>query len=239
MKSNSSKTPKAPNPQQQGLKFIQEAKEFHKSEIDRVRKNSRIAWRISGVCLVITGLAVGAVAGLTPLKTTQPFLVRVDNNTGVTDVVTTLKTAEKTYGEVVDKYWLAQYVRYRESYDWQTIQATYDAAMLLSDPTIQAEFAKFYNNPTAAPHKILRDQYKVIVKVNAISFLGNDVAQIRFEKQTIPTNSVNQPLPPQRFIATVSYAYKNKPQEEKDRLINPLGFQMTSYRVDPENTPNQ
>lgn len=95
MKSNSSKTPKAPNPQQQGLKFIQEAKEFHKSEIDRVRKNSRIAWRISGVCLVITGLAVGAVAGLTPLKTTQPFLVRVDNNTGATDVVTTLKTAEK------------------------------------------------------------------------------------------------------------------------------------------------
>ncbi|HEZ0680627.1 type VI secretion protein [Neisseria meningitidis] len=239
MKTNSNKTPKAPNPQQQGLKFIQEAKEFHKSEIDRVRKNSRIAWRISGVCLVITGLAVGAVAGLTPLKTTQPFLVRVDNNTGVTDVVTTLKTAEKTYGEVVDKYWLAQYVRYRESYDWQTIQAIYDAAMLLSDPTIQAEFAKFYNNPTAAPHKILRDQYKVIVKVNAISFLGNDVAQIRFEKQTIPTNSVNQPLPPQRFIATVSYAYKNEPQEEKDRLINPLGFQMTSYRVDPENTPNQ
>ncbi|HHR6663857.1 virB8 family protein [Neisseria meningitidis] len=239
MKTNSNKTPKAPNPQQQGLKFIQEAKEFHKSEIDRVRKNSRIAWRISGVCLVITGLAVGAVAGLTPLKTTQPFLVRVDNNTGVTNVVTTLKTAEKTYGEVVDKYWLAQYVRYRESYDWQTIQAIYDAAMLLSDPTIQAEFAKFYNNPTAAPHKILRDQYKVIVKVNAISFLGNDVAQIRFEKQTIPTNSVNQPLPPQRFIATVSYAYKNEPQEEKDRLINPLGFQMTSYRVDPENTPNQ
>lgn len=239
MKTNSNKTPKAPNPQQQGLKSIQEAKEFHKSEIDRVRKNSRIAWRISGVCLVITGLAVGAVAGLTPLKTTQPFLVRVDNNTGVTDVVTTLKTAEKTYGEVVDKYWLAQYVRYRESYDWQTIQATYDAAMLLSDPTIQAEFAKFYNNPTAAPHKILRDQYKVIVKVNAISFLGNDVAQIRFEKQTIPTNSVNQPLPPQRFIATVSYVYKNEPQEEKDRLINPLGFQMTSYRVDPENTPNQ
>ena len=139
---------------------------------------------------------------------------------------------------MIDKYWLAQYIRHRESYDWQTIQATYDATMLLSDPAIQAEFAKLYNNPNAAPHKILRDQYKVVAKVNAISFLGNEVAQIRFEKQTIPINSVNQPMPPQRFIATVGYVYKNQPQDEKDRLVNPLGFQITSYRVDPENAPN-
>ncbi|WP_258551709.1 hypothetical protein [Neisseria gonorrhoeae] len=54
-------------------------------------------------------MAVGAVAAYST-QTTQPFLVRVDNN-GVTDVVTTLKTAEKTYGEV----WInmvGAYVRY-------------------------------------------------------------------------------------------------------------------------------
>ncbi|WP_258551708.1 type IV secretion system protein [Neisseria gonorrhoeae] len=85
----------------------------------------------------------------------------------------------------------------------------------MSDPTIQAEFAKLYNNPTAAPHKILRDQYKVIVKVNAISFLGNDVAQIRFEKQTIPTNSVNQPL--HHSVSSLPLVMPtNEPQEEKD-----------------------
>ncbi|WP_043903282.1 VirB8/TrbF family protein, partial [Kingella kingae] len=81
--------------------------------------------------MILTGLAVGAVLGLTPLKTVQPFVIRVDNNTGVTDIVTTLKNEEKSYGEVVDKFWLAQYVRHREGYDWQTVQDTFDATILL------------------------------------------------------------------------------------------------------------
>ena len=182
------------------------------------------------------GLSIGAIAGLTPLKTVTPFVIRVDNNTGATDIVTQLKTAEKSYGEVINKYWLAQYVGYRESYDWQTVQSTYNATNLLSAPPVQSEFAKLYNKNPAAPHLVLKDQFKVIVKVNAISFVG-EMAQIRFEKHLIPlVNGVTRPEP-QKMIATVAFEYQNKPLQETDRLINPLGFQVTSYRVDPEATP--
>ncbi|MCO6525495.1 type IV secretion system protein [Snodgrassella sp.] len=222
----------------QGREFIQSAAAFNRSEIDMVRRNSKIAWRIAIGCLVITGMAIGAVAALTPLKTVQPYVIRVDNNTGVTDIVTTLKQSEKTYGEVIDKYWLAQYIKYRESYDWQTIQTTYDATMLLSAQPVQQEFAKIYtdNNPNA-PHKILKDRFKVIVNVKAISFVGQ-MAQIRFDKQLIPlTGDLSKTTPPQQLIATVAFDYANQPMQEKDRLVNPLGFQITSYRVDPENTP--
>jgi type IV secretion system protein VirB8 len=222
----------------QGREFIQSAAAFNRSEIDMVRRNSKIAWRIAIGCLVITGMAIGAVAALTPLKTVQPYVIRVDNNTGATDIVTTLKQSEKTYGEVIDKYWLAQYIKYRESYDWQTIQTTYDATMLLSAQPVQQEFAKIYtdNNPNA-PHKILKDRFKVIVNVKAISFVGQ-MAQIRFDKQLIPlTGDLSKTTPPQQLIATVAFDYANQPMQEKDRLVNPLGFQITSYRVDPENTP--
>lgn len=222
----------------QAHEFIQSAAAFNKSEIDMVRRNSKIAWRIAIGCLVITGMAIGAVAALTPIKTVQPYVIRVDNNTGATDIVTTLKQSEKTYGEVIDKYWLAQYVKYRESYDWQTIQSTYDATMLLSAVPIQKEFANIYsdNNPNA-PHKMLKDNFKVIVTVKAISFVGQ-MAQIRFDKQLIPiSGDTSKTTPPQQLIATVAYEYTNQPTQEKDRLINPLGFQITSYRVDPETTP--
>ncbi|PIT16427.1 virB8 family protein [Snodgrassella alvi] len=222
----------------QGREFIQSAAAFNRSEIDMVRRNSKIAWRIAIGCLVITGMAIGAVAALTPLKTVQPYVIRVDNNTGATDIVTTLKQSEKTYGEVIDKYWLAQYIKYRESYDWQTIQSTYDATMLLSAQPVQQEFAKIYtdNNPNA-PHKILKDRFKVVVNVKAISFVGQ-MAQIRFDKQLIPlTGNLSKTTPPQQLIATVAFDYANQPMQEKDRLVNPLGFQITSYRVDPENTP--
>lgn len=229
-------TQKQPSSQKAASKFIQSAKDFEKSEIERVRQNSKIAWRITCACLLIMGLSVGAIAGLTPLKSVTPFVIRVDNNTGATDIVTQLKTAEKSYGEVINKYWLAQYVGYRESYDWQTVQSTYNATNLLSAPPVQSEFAKLYNKNPAAPHLVLKDQFKVIVKVSAISFIG-EMAQVRFEKHLIPlTNGVTKPAP-QKMIATVAFEYQNKPLQETDRLINPLGFQVTSYRVDPEATP--
>lgn len=229
-------TQKQPSSQKAASKFIQAAKDFEKSEIERVRKNIKIAWRITCACLLIMGLSIGAIAGLTPLKTVTPFVIRVDNNTGATDIVTQLKTAEKSYGEVINKYWLAQYVGYRESYDWQTVQSTYNATNLLSAPPVQSEFAKLYNKNPAAPHLVLKDQFKVIVKVSAISFIG-EMAQVRFEKHLIPlANGVTKPAP-QKMIATVAFEYQNKPLQETDRLINPLGFQVTSYRVDPEATP--
>ena len=229
-------TQKQPSSQKAASKFIQCAKDFEKSEIERVRKHSKIAWRITCACLLIMGLSIGAIAGLTPLKSVTPFVIRVDNNTGATDIVTQLKTAEKSYGEVINKYWLAQYVGYRESYDWQTVQSTYNATNLLSAPPVQSEFAKLYNKNPAAPHLVLKDQFKVIVKVSAISFIG-EMAQVRFEKHLIPlANGVTKPAP-QKMIATVAFEYQNKPLQETDRLINPLGFQVTSYRVDPEATP--
>ncbi|WP_276662626.1 type IV secretion system protein [Thauera aminoaromatica] len=36
------------------------------------------------------------------------------------------------------------------------------------------------------------------------------------------------------WIATIGYTYVNAPISAQDRRINPLGFQVYSYRVDPE-----
>lgn len=215
------------------IKMIDEAKKFHEADIERTRKTAKIAWRVAGGCMALAALAVGAVAGLTPLKSVEPFVIRVDNNTGATDIITIMKKQEKSYGEVMDKFWLAQYVRYRESYDWQTVQDTFDATNLLSSPPEQEAFTRIYKDNPNAPHKILRDTAKVNVKVNAIAFVGN-MAQVRFEKAIIPLNKSSLVPSPQRYIATIAYAYKNAGMQDEDRLINPLGFQVTSYRVDKE-----
>lgn len=217
------------------VKMIDEAKKFHEADIERTRKNAKIAWYVAGGSMIIAGLAVGAVLGLTPLKTVEPFVIRVDNNTGATDIVTTMKKQEKSYGEVIDKFWLAQYVRYRESYDWQTVQDTFDATNLLSAPPEQEAFSRIYKDNPSAPHKILHDTARVTVKINSIAFVG-DMAQVRFEKAIIPLNKSTTIPEPQRYIATIAYEYKNAGMRDEDRLVNPLGFQVTSYRVDKEHT---
>ena len=39
------------------------------------------------------------------------------------------------------------------------------------------------------------------------------------------------------WVATVSFAYSKAPMLESDRLKNPLGFQVATYRADPEAAP--
>ncbi|MES2206788.1 MAG: type IV secretion system protein [Pseudomonadota bacterium] len=224
-----------PTPHQSGMSFMSAAAAFEKSRIAEVEQSRTIAWRVAYGSGIAAILAIAAFCLMTPLKTAVPYVIRVDNHTGATDIVTVLKDAKNTYGEVTDKYFLAQYVRYRENYDWDTIQATYDATNLLSSNAVQSEFKLFYDKPDA-PHKILRDKSKVSVTINAITFIG-EVAQIRFEKNTLPVGGQSTPSTPVRLIATIAYKYENTPIKEKDRLINPLGFQVTSYRVDPENAP--
>ncbi len=37
------------------------------------------------------------------------------------------------------------------------------------------------------------------------------------------------------LVATIGFEYVPAPMREEDRMVNPLGFKVTSYRVDPEN----
>jgi type IV secretion system protein VirB8 len=221
---------------QSALSFISAAAEFEKSRINEIEKSNKIAWRVATVGGVIGVLGMIIPFILLPLKTVEPFVIRVDNNTGATDIVTVIKEAKNSYGETVDKYFLAQYIRFRESYDWETIQSSYDSTNLLSTTPIQNEFKKLYDKPDS-PLKILKDKSRITVSVSAITFIG-DVAQIRFEKAIVPVGGQTESSPGQKFIATVAYKYENIPTKEKDRLINPLGFQVTSYRIDPETILN-
>ena len=116
--------------------------------------------------------------------------------------------------------------------------------MLLSNPTEQARFSGIYQSPNA-PHKVLGKNFRVAVKIRNIAFVG-DTAQVRFSKTTagsVPTpqqsgsrseTSVNKT---DNYIATITFDYQNRPTKEQDRLINPLGFQVTNYRIDPEALP--
>lgn len=226
------KSRKPESARQKAVEFIQQANQFEKSQIEAVKRNNRLAWRVAAVSLSLAFLSVVAVMLLTPLKTVTPYVIRVDNNTGATDIVTVMKHSETSYGEVVDRYWLSQYVQMRESYDWWTVQSTYDASMLLSSPTLQNEIAVFFESD-AAPYKVFQDRYRVDIKILSISWIGQ-TAQVRFEKQVKPLTQGQKTPPPQRYIATIGYRYVNTAQAEKDRLVNPLGLQVLSYRVDPE-----
>ncbi len=58
--------------------------------------------------------------------------MRVDNSTGIVDVVSALTSTAGTYDEAVTKYFAAKYVRAREGYVWSEAEENFRAVALLS-----------------------------------------------------------------------------------------------------------
>jgi type IV secretion system protein VirB8 len=210
--------------------YLEESKGLERDLLEEQVRSKAVAWRVAAVSWVLLGLSLVGYVLLLPLKKVEPYVVRVDNATGAVDIVTVLRDASQTYGEVTDKYWLNKYVLNRESYDWQTLQSTYDTTVLLSAEPVQREFAALYDGDQAR-QEVLGDRVKYLVKVRSIT-PAKDTAVVRFvrTRHVEGAEEVDENL-----VATIGFQYVSAPMKEQDRLVNPLGFQVTSYRVDPEN----
>jgi len=204
-------------------------------ELDRERANTRskiVAWWIAAGASVIAGLAVVAVLLLTPLKQVEPFVIRVDNTTGIVDVVKSLRTGTTEYNEAITKYFIAEYIHAREGYSRPLAESNYDAVTLMSDTNERRQYELYFDpikNPKS-PLNVYNTNGSVETKIKSIEFLKKNTAAIRYLRiQRVGTTATQTD-----WIATVNFRYVNSPQSEQAREINPLGFLVVDYRTDPE-----
>lgn len=213
--------------------YFQEARRWDEDRLASARRSRRLAWTVAAGAGALAAAAVGAVAALAPLKTVEPFVVRVDRASGSVDVMRALSAEDGPvrYAEAVSKYFLAQYVRNREGYLDAAAEDAFGLVALMSAPAEQRRWADLYrgSNP-ASPQNLYGPDGEAIVAVRAISFIGRDVANVRF-RRTVRQGARSEQTD---WIATVAFTYTRAPMRETERLRNPLGFQVISYRADPE-----
>ena len=82
-------------------KYLKETQTWETDKVQEIIKSRKTAWIIAICSFIVACMAVLAVAALTPLKTVQPFVIRVDNATGIVDVVESLKDGKANYDEVL------------------------------------------------------------------------------------------------------------------------------------------
>jgi type IV secretion system protein VirB8 len=212
--------------------YFEEAKRWDQDRLAAAERSKRLAWSVAAFAGVLALAAIGAVAALTPLKTVEPFVVRVDRSTGAVDVMTGLKGADHlTYDEAVSKYFLGLYVRAREGWLPQAAEANFRQVAIMSAAAEQERWADAFRpaNPES-PQVIWGDNGVSLIDVRAISFVGPKVANVRFHRTLRQAQQTTE----SDWIATVAFTYTKAPMAEADRLRNPLGFQVATYRSDPE-----
>ena len=175
-----------PKPASDIDKYLSEVQSWETDRVHMEQKSRQTAWRVAGVSLFLACLCVGAVAALVPLKTVEPFVVRVDNTTGVVDVVHTLKGGDTTYNESVNKYFAQIYVRAREGYFREMADVNYKAVGLLSGNTEQQRYFDYCTPKNPQSPLVVYGKYaKVNITIKSASFIKPNVALVRFVKEVV------------------------------------------------------
>lgn len=226
-------------------KYFEEARDWDADKESRTKRSEKRAWTVAGALLVVAVLEGIGLASLAPLKTVEPFVIRVDNNTGVVDVVSTLTDTagevDESAQEALDKYWLGQYIRNRESYQWETREYSRNLVGLLSGASVQQAYAAYTDpkqNPQA-PVAVYGQNTEVETRLKAISIINSETvdgehrttALVRYTKQV---KRAGERSPLTHWVATVTFTYLNTRMSVDDRQLNPLGFQVINYRNDQE-----
>lgn len=193
---------------------------------------SRNRWFLVGViALTLAVLEAGALIGLAPLKAVEPYVIQVDNETGRTTVLAPLAERPLTQNEAVTKFFVVKYVLARETYDPQDLNSNYDQVRMMSTLEEANRFEDFIRG-SHGPLEEFNNTFTRTVRVHSVSFLNQKTVQVRFK--TIRTQVSSNEKQESYWIATVSYQFVNSPMNEEERLNNPLGFQITTYRIDQE-----
>jgi len=200
-----------------------------------IEKSNKRAWLVAWVAVILAILMGGLIAYMLPLKKTEPYLVKVDRTTGMAEILTVVDKKQLTGEEALDKYFANIYVVKRESYYDNLITQDYVWVQEHSSNIVAQEYRALYEGDNARDKKLANFEVEgkplsVVLGESA----GTKTAQIRIEltqKDLRTNNSTNKITK----VVTLSYDYfPNKPKSEAERLSNPLGFTVTSYRVDNE-----
>nr|WP_317623793.1 type IV secretion system protein [Acidovorax sp. SUPP3334]BDH38359.1 virB8 family protein [Acidovorax sp. SUPP3334] len=198
-----------------------------------LEKSRKLAWMFAGLmgfCLVV---AVIALAMLTPLRRTVPYLVKQDAQ-GNVEVLQSFDNRVIGSQELLSKYWARRYVTAREQYNWWLVGADYDTVAALTDPIIFREYGDQFLGDKGLD-KVFGDFTERRIKVLSIAPSPTNAQQmvVRFERTTVSKGAVVEA--PTVFVANLTFRYNpNTYASETELIRNPMGFQVYSYRRDVE-----
>jgi type IV secretion system protein VirB8 len=193
----------------------------------------RIAWIVAGVATLVAVLEAVALTALTPLKTVVPYTLLVDRQTGNVQALKPLDQQTVTPDDALVRSFLAQYVIARESFDINSLKDDYRKIVLWSAGDARERYlASMQAGNPASPLTALPRQALVETEVRSISSLSPDTALVRFV--TWRTDPGGQRQSGQSWAAVLNYGFSGARMSASDRLLNPLGFQVTHYQRDAE-----
>ena len=217
--------------------YFREAASWDEDRVAHANLSARRAWAAAGagwICALASALALTL---LMPLKRVEPFVVRVDNSSGVVDVVP-VYDGKAGLTQTVTRYFLTHYITVCERFNFATAESDYEeCGAFHAAQRNQAWSALWNTNNPASPLNVHKDGSSVRVQVESVSFFERasgvgDLAQVRYLTAERQVSAAEARLT--HWIATIQYAYTSPSKDPRVRRWNPLGFKIVDLTAEPE-----
>lgn len=219
-----------------------EKKNWYNDRYQFVVVQRNILSLITLLALICSIAATFSISQLVPLKSVEPFVIQVDQKTGMTQVVDPLKARELTANESINQYFMVEYIRARETYLGSPDRNyyNYNLVRVLSDPSIFSKYQRdiVLSNPDSPGARLSGGTREI--HVSSIKFL---------DRKTLPSNEESRryliralvtekpsngaPRNMQKLIL-MEFKYTELELSTEDRYLNPIGFRVLSYRIDDD-----
>jgi len=222
------------NKKAEGKKFsLSETKNWYNDRYQSVLVQRNVLFFITILALGGLILSAFAVAALNNRKTFEPFVIEIEEKTGAVSQINASSLQKYKADEILMRYFVIKYVRAHENYAASDFRRYFNLMRLMSNANVYRDFVKEVGTGNEdSPYHLGTNAIRTI-DIKSISIIPSkeNMVQIRVRKRQIKTQNGAVEWE-KHFIITLTYKYLDVDFTENERLTNPLGFTVTSYRID-------
>lgn len=209
-----------------------EIRNWYEERFDNITVQRNLMFILLIVLLCLSIVSIGVIAYVINTKRFDPFVIQIDDTTGMAKIVNPINSQILNGNEALAQYFIKKYVVARETYnpvDFTTLANK--TVRLLSANSIYWDYRGYLRNDELNPAIKYGQKNTTFLIVKSWSKLSDNKYILRF--------SINETAQARRVfnkIAVVEFKYIPMELTEEDKDINPLGFQVTGYRVDDDSS---
>lgn len=199
-------------------------------EIALIQRNVMVT--IAVFCLVAVSIAVVGITKISLSKEFDPFVIQIDDTSGAARVVNPISIDVLSGKEELSKYFMKKYLIARETYNPVDFDNFAKKVLrLLSTPQIYGIYINYIRDKDHDPTILYGQKNTTSLVVKSWSKLDEGRYIVRFS-----ISESGGSMKVYNKISVIEYQYVAMTLTDDDRDVNPVGFQVTGYRVDDDHS---
>ncbi len=205
---------------------------WYEERYDKIIVQRNLLFILLVFLLILSIISVAVIAFVINTKRFDPFVIQIDDTTGMAKIVNPITSSAINGNEALAQYFIKKYVIARETYNPVDFdKEAKKTVRLLSSSSIYWEYRGYLKNESVNPSIRYGQKNTTFLLVKSWSKLSENKYILRF--------SINETGGARNIfnkIAVVEFKYTPMELKEQEKDINPIGFQVTGYRVDDDSS---